>query len=123
MKNILYIIALLAGIVMFTGCAGNTWKYKVEVSYYYEDEPDRILTYEFNEIASPNSSVKTAHLDAYTNVFDNGQRLVTVLVWKYNGSAYSNYTHEREIIKCPGKKIRPVCTTATLLGDSTSKTS
>lgn len=123
MKNILYIIALLAGIALFTGCEGNTWKYKVEVSYYYEDEPDKILTYEFDEITSPNSTVNTAHLDAYTNVFDNGQRMVTMLVWKYNGSEYSNYTHEREIIKCPGKKIHPICTTVKLLSVSTSKTS
>lgn len=108
--------------VLFTACEGSTWKYEVTVSYCYEDEPDKILTYEFNEIISPNSSVKSAKLDAYTNVFDNGQRMVTVLVWKFNGDPYARYTFEREIIKCPGKKIRPVCTTTKFLGNATSKT-
>ena len=121
MKRILYIIALLTGMVLFTGCAGNSWEYKVEVSYYYEDEPNTIFTYEFNEVMSPNSTVKSTQLDAYTNVFDNGQRLVTMLVWKFNGSIYNGCTYEREIIKCPGKKIRPVCTTTRFLGNTPSK--
>lgn len=122
MKKILYIISLLACIVLFGSCAGNSWEYKVEVSYYYEDEPDKILTYEFNEIMSPNSFVKSAKLDAYTNVFDDGQRLVTILVWKFNDSITSTHTYEREIIKCPGKKIRPICTTTKFLGSTASKT-
>ena len=122
MKKILYIISLLTCIALFTGCAGNSWEYKVEVSYYYDDEPDKILTYEFNEIMCPNNNVKSVHLDAYTNVFDDGQRLVTVLVWKFNGSPYNAHTYEREIIKCPGKKIRLVATTTKFLGNATSKT-
>lgn len=117
MKRILYIIALLAGMVLFTACEGSTWKYQVTVSYRYVDKPDNVYNAVWEEVMAPNSSVKSARLDAYSNVFDDGQKLVTVLVWKYNGSAYATATrsYEREIVCCPGIKIEHVSTTVKLL--------
>ena len=105
MKRILYIMVLLAGAVLFTACEGSTWKYEVTVSYQYADKPDKVYNAVWEEIMAPNSTVKTAKLDAYSNVFDNGQKLVTVLVWKFNGRTYNTHTYEREIVCCPGIKI------------------
>lgn len=115
MKRILYIIALLASMVLFTACEGSTWKYQVTVSWRYVDNPDKTYDAVWTETMSPNSTVNTAKMDAYTNSFDNGQRLVTVLVWKFNGSEYSKYTFEREVVRCPGIKVEPVNTTVKLL--------
>lgn len=108
-------MVLLAGVVLFTACEGSTWKYEVTVSYQYADKPDKIYTEVWEETMSPNSSVRTVKMDAYTNSFDNGQRLVTVIVWKFNGSSYSRYTFEREVVRCPGLKAEPVNTTVKLL--------
>ena len=115
MKRILYIIALFAGMVLFTACEGSTWKYQVTVTYRYTDNPDKTYDVVWEETMSPNSTVKTAKMDAYTNMFDNGQRLVTVVVWKFNGSSYPHYTFEREVVRCPGLKVEPVNTTVKLL--------
>jgi len=115
MKRILYIIALLVGAVLFTACEGSTWKYEITVSWRYVDKPDKVYNAVWEEIMSPNNTVKTAKLDAYSNVFDNGQKLVTVLVWKSNGRTYNTHSYEREVVRCPGLKVEPVNTTVKLL--------
>lgn len=115
MKKTLYIMALLAGMVLFTACEGSTWEYEVTVSYRYTDNPDKTYDVVWVETMSPNSNVKTAKMDAYTNMSDNGQRLVIVVVWKFNDSPHHRYAFEREVVYCPGIKVEHVSTSVKLL--------
>lgn len=118
MKRILYIMALLTGMVLFTACKGSTWKYEITVSYRYTNNPDEIHNISWVETMSPSSVVKSLELEAYSGVRNQGQELVTLLIWKFdinNDGTERRHSIERIKVQCPGLKVEHINTSVKFL--------
>lgn len=106
MKQIKLFIILIIGLLMFSSCAGPTFKYSVDVTYQYENEPDCQYVLNFTDTYSYNSSVKDIKI-SYVGSVGYVNRLVVIPTVHFNDGHHHTYS-EKELMFVPDRKFRVV---------------